>query len=124
MSKFNDRFARISRKVTDWLGSPTALMTNLVILLVWIISGFILGFSNTHQLLINTFTTIYTWLVSGALLYTQNRDSKAIHFKLNELILNDRNARNKLLAIEEDTEDAIKEIGKEFKEIKKSSDDL
>jgi low affinity Fe/Cu permease len=55
------------------------------------------------------------------LLYTQNRDSKAIHFKLNELILNDRNARNKLLAIEEDTEDAIKEIGKEFKEIKNSS---
>ena len=122
MPKFNDKFARVSRRVTDWLGSPTALLANFAILIIWVWVGLITVFSDTHQLIINTFTTIYTWLVSSALLYTQNRDTRAFHFKLNELIISSRHARNKLVALEEDTEDAIREIGDEFKEVKKTSD--
>jgi len=115
-----NRFTRFSRTLTNWLASPIAMMINIGILIVWLVTGLIYGFTNTHQLIINTFTTIYTWITTTALLNTQARDSRATHMKLNELLLVKTQARNELIALEEEEDDKLDQIAKGFEELKKN----
>ena len=88
-------------------------------IIAWLLSGPIFDFSDTWQLVINTTTTIITFCMVFLIQNTQNRDSKAMHLKLDELIKVSKAARNKLIEIEEDTDEEIDTLEDEFKELKK-----
>ncbi len=84
--------------------------------------GPIFGFSDTWQLVINTGTTIVTFLIVFLIQNTQNRDAKAMHLKLDELIRVTKNARNRLVDLEDLSEDEIKELELEFQKIRRLSE--
>src|SRR3954447_21882186 len=95
-SGFN-RFARTSAKVT---GHPVAFLTAVAIIVIWALTGPIFHFSDTWQLVINTGTTIITFLMVFLIQNTQNRDGKALHLKLDELIRALDGARNNMIDLD------------------------
>lgn len=123
----HDAFHHISQNVSNRLGSPMAFALAVLLILLWIFTGPFFQFSDTWQLVINTTTTIVTFLMVFAIQNTQNRDAKAMQLKLNELINASRGARTEFVDIEDlnDTEldvlqDQFKTIHKKFIEHKKS----
>lgn len=94
-------FEKIANKITQWTGSSWAFGFAAGAVLLWIITGPIFKFSDTWQLVINTGTTIITFLMVFLIQKTQNKDSKAIQLKLNELIAASRKASNRLVDIED-----------------------
>ncbi len=112
------KFERFTRKTTHWLGTPQAMLCAVSIVVAWLVSGVFLGFSDTHQLLINTFTTIATFLMVFVLQNSQNKDSLAIHLKLNEIIRATENSRNQLVGLEEAEHEETKQLQAEFKQIR------
>ena len=80
-------FRKFSQKTSEIMGSPGSFISALILLLIWGFTGSIFGFSDTWQLVINTITTIITFLMVFLIQNTQNRDAKAIQLKLDELIL-------------------------------------
>jgi low affinity Fe/Cu permease len=82
----NAWFARVAGKVAEWTGSSWAFVLALAVVSMWIVSGPLFGFSDTWQLVINTGTTIVTFLMVFLIQNTQNRDTKALHLKLDELL--------------------------------------
>jgi low affinity Fe/Cu permease len=102
--------ARLSRLVTDWSGSSVALGLAVLTILVWLATGPLFDFSNTWQLIINTGTTIVTFLMVFLIQRAQNKDSQAIHLKLNELVAAVKGASNRLINVEALTEDEIKAL--------------
>ncbi len=109
-----DVFSHLARKSARAAGHPWAFGAAIAVLLVWLISGPFFGFSDTWQLVINTATTIVTFLMVFLIQNTQNRDIDAIHIKLDELILKNRRAQNALLMLEELTEDELLEIKERY----------
>ena len=99
---------RASGVVTAWTGTSTAFACAVLIIVVWILSGPIFGFTDTWQLVINTGTTIVTFLMVFLIQRTQNKDSRAIHLKLNELVAAIRGASNRLINVEDLTEEEVK----------------
>jgi len=99
-----DRFDHAAAVVTRVVGSPFALVAAALVLLLWAVSGPLFGFSDTWQLVINTATTIVTFLMVFVIQASQNRDAKAIHLKLDELLRAHAEARNEFLVIEQATE--------------------
>lgn len=112
----NEFFRKFANKTSEIVGSPWAFITATAIISIWAISGPIFGFSDTWQLVINTSTTIVTFLVVFAIQNTQNRDSKAIHIKLDELIHALRHARNTVIDVEEMTDEQLAQLEREFHE--------
>jgi low affinity Fe/Cu permease len=112
-------FRKFSHKTSEIMGSPVSFIIALVLLLAWGISGPIFDFSDTWQLAINTTTTIITFLMVFLIQNTQNRDAKAIHLKLDELILSMQGARNTLVNLEELSDDQIEQLQKQFRQISK-----
>lgn len=94
-------FRRFSARIARGVGSPVSFALALVTVLLWAITGPIFGFSDTWQLVINTGTTIVTFLMVFLIQNTQNRDSAAIHLKLDELIRSHRSARNNFIIVDE-----------------------
>ena len=94
-------FDRLAGHVTRAVGSPLAFALAVATVLVWALSGPLFDFSETWQLVINTGTTIVTFLMVFVIQQSQNKDSVALHLKLNELIASHRNASNRLIAIED-----------------------
>jgi low affinity Fe/Cu permease len=103
-------FQKMSNKVTRATGSPIAFITALTIVLLWAVTGPIFGFSDTWQLVINTGTTIVTFLMVFIIQQSQNKDTVAIHLKLNELIACNEKASNQLIDIEDLTEEELDKI--------------
>jgi low affinity Fe/Cu permease len=112
--KLNDTFFHLSRNTARHVGHPTAFALALMVIIVWGISGPIFHWSDTWQLIINTGTTIITFLMVFLIQSTQNRDSEALHLKLDELIRATKRARNALIDLDEFTEEEIKALRQEF----------
>ena len=111
-----DSFHKISQNVSSKLGSPMAFLLALLLIVVWALTGPIFNFSDTWQLVINTTTTIVTFLMVFAIQNTQNRDSRAMQLKLNELIKASRGARTEFVDIEDLTDTELDVMQAQFKE--------
>ena len=98
------------------LGTPWAFVGALGVVVLWALSGPAFGFSEAWQLVINTGTTIVTFLMVFLIQNTQNRDSRALHLKLDELVSAVTDARDELVDIEESTEQEMKEREQEYRE--------
>ena len=104
----------MARLTAHAMGQPAAFGTALAIIILWAISGPIFGFSDTWQLIINTGTTIITFLMVFIIQNTQNRDAEAMHIKLDELIRAMDQAQNALLNLEELEEDDLERIRADY----------
>lgn len=113
MKKF---FRFISNKVSAWAGSAYTFLLAAMVIVIWGLSGPAFGFSNTWQLVINTGTTIVTFLMVFLIQNTQNRDSKAMQLKLDELIRTTK-ARDTFMDLEDLTDDELAVIDQEFKNL-------
>ena len=113
----HDAFHHISQNITNRLGSPMALAIAVLIILIWIFTGPFFHFSDTWQLVINTTTTIVTFLMVFAIQNTQNRDAKAMQLKLNELINASRGARTEFVDIEDLSDTELDVLQGQFKDI-------
>ncbi|HEY7025626.1 MAG TPA: low affinity iron permease family protein [Candidatus Limnocylindrales bacterium] len=98
-------FNRATDAIIKALGSPLALLVAVLVIAVWAVTGPIFGFSDTWQLVINTGTTIVTFLMVFVIQNSQNRDSKAVHIKLDELIEAMEGARNRMALAEQETDE-------------------
>ncbi|HUR55036.1 MAG TPA: low affinity iron permease family protein [Gemmataceae bacterium] len=105
---------RLSGRVTKWAGSSRAFVLAVGVILVWGLTGPLFGFSDTWQLVINTGTTIVTFLMVFLIQRTQNKDSLAIHLKLNELVAAMQGASNRLISVEELSEDEIRVLHEHY----------
>ena len=110
----NDFFRRVASKTSHGVGSPWAFVTALGVVVVWAATGPLFHYSDTWQLVINTSTTIVTFLMVFLIQNTQNRDSHALHLKLDELIRSNDLARNRLMCLEELNDHEIDELQHEF----------
>src|ERR1700753_133484 len=99
--KTSDTFARLSNVTATWTGTPAAFLIALAVVLVWVGTGPIFNYSDTWPLVINTGTTIVTFLMVFLIQNTQNRDAKALQIKLSELIVALKGADNNIAAIED-----------------------
>jgi low affinity Fe/Cu permease len=100
-------FEKLAQQATKRAGSPIAFSTALGVILVWGITGPIFGFSDTWQLVINTGTTIVTFLMVFLIQHTQNKDTQAIELKLNEIVAAIEGASNRLIDVEELSSDDL-----------------
>jgi len=107
-------FERAATAITCWAGSSAAFIGAFAIVLFWGISGPLFHFSDTWQLVINTGTTIVTFLMVFLIQKSQNKDGKAIQLKLNELIAASRHASNRMVDIEELTEEELDVLHKYY----------
>jgi len=113
-----DRFRGFAARISTLLGSHWAFLAAVAIIMVWLISGPIFRFSDAWQLVINTGTTVVTFLMVFLIQSTQNRDAKAIHLKLDELIRCSE-ARNVFADLENATEEELDEFEAEFQKLRK-----
>jgi low affinity Fe/Cu permease len=103
------------------LGSPWMFIVNVLLILVWLALGPVFHFSDTWQLLVNTVTTVITYLAVFLIQNTQNRDARAVHLKLDELISSIEGARNRLVDLEDLTDEELDLLQKQFKRLQKLS---
>jgi len=120
-SRAKERFRRFSHLTASAVGSPWAFFLALLIVIVWAFLGPHFKYSDTWQLVINTGTTIVTFLMVFLIQNTQNRDARAIHLKLDELIRGLKGARNRLVDLEDYTDEELDQIEKEFKRIREKA---
>lgn len=110
-------FERFSDRVVCITGSPGAFITASLLVIVWAVCGPLFNYSETWQLVINTSTTIVTFLMVFLIQKTQNKDSKAIQIKLNELIASYEKASNRLVDIEDLTEEELDKLHKYYEKL-------
>ncbi len=116
--RIRDFFHGFAGRVSDAVGSPWAFVAAMSIVGGWALSGPFFNFSDTWQLVINTGTTIVTFLMVFVIQHTQNRDACAMQLKLDELIFSVRKARNDLIDLEDAPDDEIKRLRDEFKHLR------
>ena len=108
--KLSQMLERFSRSVTEATGTSTAFILALLVIIVWLVTGPLFHFSDTWQLVINTGTTIVTFLMVFLIQRSQNKDALAIHLKLNEIVAALEGASNRLIDVEDLTEAEIKTL--------------
>jgi len=106
----NDLFDRIAERVAAWAGRASAFVLAIAVILIWVVTGPLFRWSDTWQLVINTGTTIVTFVMVFLIQNAQNRDASAIQCKLDELIRAAGHARNQFIGIEHLTELQLREI--------------
>lgn len=114
-------FERISQKATYFTGTTAAFILALAVIATWLITGPLFGFSDTWQLVINTGTTIITFLMVFLIQRTQNKDSRAIHLKLNELVASLKGPSNRLIDVEDMSEEELLTLSKYFHRLSEMS---
>ncbi|HEY2931426.1 MAG TPA: low affinity iron permease family protein [Acidobacteriota bacterium] len=115
----NDIFRRFAAVISVAAGNAWAFIMALAIIVVWAATGPMFRFSDTWQLVINTGTTIITFLMVFLIQNTQNRDAKAMHLKLDELIRGVRGARTSLVDLEELSDEELEKLEEEFRRLQK-----
>ena len=110
-------FEKLSSAVTKHVGSTAGFIVALVIIIVWIATGPLFHYSDSWQLVINTGTTIITFIMVFLIQRSQNKESLAIQIKLNELIASSRLASNRLIDIEDLTEDELSTLEKYYSQL-------
>jgi low affinity Fe/Cu permease len=118
----NEQFRKASVAAANFLGSPWVFIANVLLILLWLAFGPVFHFSDTWQLLVNTATTVITYLAVFLIQNTQNRDAKAVHLKLDELISSIEGARNRLIDLEDLTDDELNRLQKQFQGLQKLAD--
>jgi low affinity Fe/Cu permease len=116
-----DSFYKFAHKTSVWMGSAWAFCIAVLIVIVWALTGPVFDYSEDWQLAINTGTTIVTFLMVFLIQNTQNRDSRAVHLKLDELIRSVHKARNKIIDVEELSDKELDELQAEFLELHKKA---
>src|SRR2546421_6691936 len=111
-------FSRFARGMSKMLGHPLAFGIAVLIIMVWAATGPLFHYSDTWQLVINTGTTIITFLIVFLIQNTQNRDAKAIHLKLDELIRGVKGARTDLVDLEALSDEELEKLHDQFKRIR------
>lgn len=112
-------FEKFSQKVTHATGRPGAFLIAFLVIIVWALTGPLFGFGDTWQLVINTSTTIVTFLMVFLIQQTQNKDGKAVELKLNELIASIKGASNRLIDVENLSEAELDTLHSYFEELVK-----
>src|SRR5262252_7889140 len=113
----NDFFRKFASMVAHWVGTSWVFILAVMIVLVWGVTGPAFHYSDTWQLVINTGTTIVTFLMVFLIQNTQNRDAKAMHLKLDELIRAVASARNRLVHLEDLSDAELASLETEFKRL-------
>jgi len=116
----NELFRLFAHKTSQLVGSSWAFMLAVLIIIAWAITGPVFHYSDTWQLVINTGTTIITFLMVFLIQNTQNRDAKAIQLKLDELLRGVKGARTGLVNLEQLSDDDLEHLQKEFERLHKS----
>ena len=119
----SDRFARFSARSSHYLGSRWAFIGAIGVILVWAVTGPIFHYSDTWQLVINTGTTIVTFLMVFLIQNTQNRDARAIHLELNELIHAIDKAKNKMIDVENLSDLELDELARTYEKIRTNAEE-
>jgi low affinity Fe/Cu permease len=101
---------RVARRVTEWVGGSWAFGLALAVIVVWMASGPLFHYSDTWQLVINTGTTIVTFLMVFLIQRSQNKDATALHLKLNELVAAVAGASNRLINVEDLSEEEVRTL--------------
>jgi low affinity Fe/Cu permease len=112
-------FRRIAATTATAVGSPWAFLLAVAIIVAWAVTGPLFGFSDTWQLVINTGTTIVTFLMVFLIQNTQNRDATAIHLKLDELLRAVKEARPDLIDLEDCTDEELAHYKREFERLRR-----
>ena len=115
--RLTDGFYAVAGWAVARMGSATAFAAALTLVIVWALTGPLFGFSQVWQLVINTSTTIITFLMVFLLQHSQNKDSRALHAKLNELLAATEGASNRLIDLEELTEEEIEHVQERFRRL-------
>lgn len=111
----NEAFYSFAHKVAEVMGNPWSFIVAMLIIVGWGITGPMFHYSNTWQLVVNTGTTIITFLAVFLLQNTQNRDARAMHLKLDELLRSGEKARNHLIDLQHLSDEELDELEREFK---------
>jgi low affinity Fe/Cu permease len=114
----SELFRKFARKISEVLGRAEVFLGAVVLIVVWAVLGPLYHYSDTWQLVINTATTIVTFLMVFLIQNTQNRDAKAIQLKLDELIRGVRGARTGLVRLEELSDEELKELESSFERLR------
>ncbi len=114
---FTEWFEDLSHRVTQATGRPWAFMVALSVIVVWAVTGPLFGFGDTWQLVINTGTTIVTFLMVFLIQQTQNKDGKAMELKLNELVAATKGASNRLIDVEALSEEELDTLHGYFRQL-------
>lgn len=120
----NEYFRKFAHRTSEIVGSPWSFIVAVAIIVVWGVTGPIFHFSDTWQLVINTSTTIVTFLMVFLIQNTQNRDAKALHLKLDELLRAADQARNNLVDLEDLSDAELKQLETEFKKFRENADKI
>jgi low affinity Fe/Cu permease len=116
----NDAFRKLAHGASRAVGSPSAFLVAFAVVLAWAVTGPLFGFSDTWQLVINTGTTIVTFLMVFLIQNTQNRDSRALHMKLDELIVYTKGADNELVELENLSDEQLDALEAQFHRLAKT----
>ena len=117
MARNNSWFGRFAKSTSRAAGRPTVFMLAMGVVLLWAATGPLFGYSDTWQLVINTGTTVVTFLMVFLIQATQNRDSEALQLKIDELLRATQGAHNALLDLEEIDEDRMDRIRKRYADL-------
>ena len=112
------KFSDVARRASCVLGTPSAFAAAAAVVVLWAVTGPLFGYSDTWQLVINTGTTIVTFLMVFLVQHTQNRDARALHLKMDELLRSVELARNRLINLENCSDEEINQIERQFRALK------
>ena len=112
-----DKFRKFAARTAEWVGSSSTFFLAVVLVLTWAAVGPHYHWSSAHQLFINTVTTVVTFLIVFLIQNTQNRDTKALHLKIDELLKATRGARNGMIDLDRLSDEQLQRLEAEFKRI-------
>jgi low affinity Fe/Cu permease len=115
-------FSEVARQASCQLGTPYAFTAACGLVVLWAVTGPVFGYSDTWQLVINTGTTIVTFLMVFLVQSTQNRDARALHLKLDEMLRSIDAARNKLINLENCSDEELDKMERQFKALRTRED--